>query len=28
VLPMEEAQRALELVHGKTEDNAKVILRF
>ncbi len=28
VLPIEEAQRALELVHGKTEDNAKVILKF
>ncbi|MGE5618705.1 MAG: zinc-dependent alcohol dehydrogenase [Sphingomonadaceae bacterium] len=28
VLPVEEAQRALELVHGKTEDNAKVMLRF
>jgi L-iditol 2-dehydrogenase len=28
VLPIEEAQHALELVHGKTEDNAKVILTF
>lgn len=28
VLPIEEAQRALELVHNKTENNAKVILTF
>ncbi len=28
ILPIEEAQHALELVHGKTEDNAKVILTF
>ncbi|MHB0870525.1 MAG: zinc-dependent alcohol dehydrogenase [Chloroflexota bacterium] len=28
VLPIQEAQHALELVHGKTENNAKVILTF
>jgi L-iditol 2-dehydrogenase len=28
VLPVEEAQRALELVYNKTENNAKVILTF
>jgi len=28
ILPVEEAQRALELVHNKTENNAKVMLAF
>jgi L-iditol 2-dehydrogenase len=28
VLPLEEAQRALDMVHSKSENNAKVMLRF